>query len=102
MSEFVPVIICGGEGKRLWPLSSKKKPKQFIPMFDSKSLFELPLLRLKEINLPKNISQHLTKKDISIMIDIALLMERPLKNALGDEWKKIIQNMDLESLYKKM
>ncbi|WP_339041490.1 sugar phosphate nucleotidyltransferase [Candidatus Lariskella endosymbiont of Hedychridium roseum] len=28
--EVVPVILCGGVGKRVWPLSSDKMPKQFL------------------------------------------------------------------------
>ena len=27
---FVPVILAGGKGERFWPLSRKKKPKQFL------------------------------------------------------------------------
>ena len=29
-SKVVPVILCGGEGSRLWPLSRKSFPKQFL------------------------------------------------------------------------
>lgn len=40
------VILAGGEGKRLWPLSNELRPKQFIklPLFD-KSSFQLSILR---------------------------------------------------------
>lgn len=41
-----PVIMCGGSGTRLWPLSRKAFPKQFIPLYDGKSLFELTLDRV--------------------------------------------------------
>ncbi len=41
-----PVIICGGQGTRLWPLSRKNKPKQFLKIFDNKCLFELTIERL--------------------------------------------------------
>lgn len=33
------VILCGGSGTRLWPLSRKAFPKQFVDLFGSKSLF---------------------------------------------------------------
>ncbi len=33
------VILCGGSGTRLWPLSRKAYPKQFVDLFGSKSLF---------------------------------------------------------------
>jgi len=35
-----PVILCGGSGTRLWPLSLKKKPKPFLPLTGETSLFE--------------------------------------------------------------
>ncbi len=41
-----PVILCGGSGTRLWPLSRKAFPKQFIPLFGDKSLLQLTLERL--------------------------------------------------------
>jgi len=48
------VILCGGSGTRLWPESRQNLPKQFIPIFKGKSLFELTLERIKEINNQKN------------------------------------------------
>ena len=34
----VPVILCGGSGTRLWPLSRGSYPKQFLPLLDERSL----------------------------------------------------------------
>lgn len=42
---MINVILCGGSGTRLWPLSRKKTPKQFARMFGNKSLFEEALSR---------------------------------------------------------
>nr|WP_255327583.1 sugar phosphate nucleotidyltransferase [Lebetimonas sp. JH369] len=39
------IILCGGSGTRLWPLSRKLMPKQFIKLFDNKSLFQLTAKR---------------------------------------------------------
>lgn len=39
------VIMCGGSGTRLWPMSRIKNPKQFVPFFGNKSLFELTIER---------------------------------------------------------
>lgn len=39
------VILCGGSGTRLWPLSRTLMPKQFIRLFNGKSLFDLTLRR---------------------------------------------------------
>lgn len=46
---IVPVILAGGVGSRLWPLSREAMPKQFIQLFDGKSLFQQTLLRTKGI-----------------------------------------------------
>lgn len=43
---LVPVILAGGSGTRLWPLSREAHPKQFISLFEGKSLFQLTLDRL--------------------------------------------------------
>jgi mannose-1-phosphate guanylyltransferase/mannose-6-phosphate isomerase len=47
---ITPVILCGGSGTRLWPLSRKSFPKQFVPLFADKSLLQLTLDRLSEIS----------------------------------------------------
>lgn len=41
-----PVVLSGGSGSRLWPLSRAKYPKQFLPMLGSKSLFTQTLERV--------------------------------------------------------
>ena len=41
-----PVILCGGSGTRLWPLSRKSLPKQFVPLVGKHSLLELTLERV--------------------------------------------------------
>lgn len=46
---LINVILSGGVGSRLWPLSRKSRPKQYIPMFNGKSLFELCVERNKTI-----------------------------------------------------
>ncbi|WP_209346801.1 mannose-1-phosphate guanylyltransferase [Pontixanthobacter sp. CEM42] len=40
-----PVILCGGSGTRLWPLSRVDKPKPFLPLVGKRSLFEQTLDR---------------------------------------------------------
>jgi len=41
MSKITHVILTGGVGSRLWPLSRKSQPKQYLPLFEGKSLFEM-------------------------------------------------------------
>lgn len=45
-----PVVLCGGNGTRLWPLSRKALPKQFTPLIDGKSLLQMTLERLRSLN----------------------------------------------------
>ncbi|MDA9114022.1 mannose-1-phosphate guanylyltransferase/mannose-6-phosphate isomerase [Alphaproteobacteria bacterium] len=49
------IILCGGSGVRLWPISTEEKPKQFINFYNNFSLFELTLLRVKKFKLKKKI-----------------------------------------------
>ena len=44
-----PVVLCGGSGTRLWPLSRRAFPKQFVPIIGSKSLLQLTLERLGQL-----------------------------------------------------
>lgn len=39
------IILCGGSGTRLWPISRTLMPKQFVKLFNNKSLFQLTLQR---------------------------------------------------------
>jgi mannose-1-phosphate guanylyltransferase / mannose-6-phosphate isomerase len=41
-----PTILCGGSGTRLWPLSRKMYPKQFVPLVGNKTLFQSSAERL--------------------------------------------------------
>ncbi|WP_022671115.1 mannose-1-phosphate guanylyltransferase/mannose-6-phosphate isomerase [Hippea alviniae] len=43
------LILCGGSGTRLWPLSRKLMPKQFLKLFNGKSLFQLTIERNIEL-----------------------------------------------------
>lgn len=47
---IIPVILCGGSGTRLWPLSRAHYPKQFLRLVDDHSLLQNTLLRL--VGLP--------------------------------------------------
>jgi len=39
------IILCGGSGTRLWPISRTLMPKQFVKLFDNSSLFQMTLKR---------------------------------------------------------
>ena len=46
MTALTPVILCGGSGTRLWPLSRKSYPKQFVALMGDQSLFQMALHRM--------------------------------------------------------
>jgi len=48
-----PVILCGGSGKRLWPLSRNSHPKQFLKFFSGYSLFQETILRISQLSPDK-------------------------------------------------
>lgn len=54
--KITPVILCGGSGTRLWPLSRHSFPKQFISLKTQLSMFQNTLLRVKK----------LVRKDVNI------------------------------------
>src|SRR5246127_2189463 len=45
---IVPLIMCGGAGTRLWPASREVGPKQFLPLFGTRSTFQDTILRVSE------------------------------------------------------
>ncbi|MDZ4385096.1 MAG: sugar phosphate nucleotidyltransferase, partial [Candidatus Moranbacteria bacterium] len=49
------VILCGGSGTRLWPLSRKSFPKQFLSLYSDKSLIQETFLRMQKIMPAENI-----------------------------------------------
>lgn len=46
MTNLRPVVLSGGSGTRLWPLSTPELPKQFVSLFGGRTLFDLTLNRL--------------------------------------------------------
>ena len=42
---MINIILCGGSGTRLWPISRTLMPKQFVKLFNNKSLFQLTVER---------------------------------------------------------
>lgn len=47
---ITPVILSGGAGSRLWPLSRQQRPKQFLPVVDENTLFQSTVLRLNKLD----------------------------------------------------
>jgi mannose-1-phosphate guanylyltransferase/mannose-6-phosphate isomerase len=47
---FVPVVLCGGSGTRLWPLSRSHLPKQFLPLVSERTMLQETLARLRGLD----------------------------------------------------
>ena len=45
---IIPVVLAGGQGTRLWPLSRSARPKQFLPLTGQLSLFQETLKRVSD------------------------------------------------------
>lgn len=48
---MIPVIMCGGAGTRLWPVSRESMPKQFVPLVEDRSTFQQVLERVRDADL---------------------------------------------------
>ena len=61
------IILCGGNGTRLWPISRTLMPKQFIKLFDNKSLFQLTVERNSKLCdsqfIVSNVEQYFLSSD---------------------------------------
>src|ERR1700753_758809 len=51
MDRIIPLIMCGGAGTRLWPASREVRPKQFLPLFGTRSTFQDTLMRVSDESL---------------------------------------------------
>jgi len=74
------VILAGGSGSRLWPLSREMYPKQLLKLVSEKTLFQSTFYRLSEVILPQNIYTILNTKHLT---DIRLQL-----NQLKELYKK--------------
>lgn len=80
------VILSGGTGPRLWPLSRVEKPKQFLTLFSKNSLLKETLLRAKKLVPLKNIFivtnykyTNLIKKDLGKSFPHQNILSEPQK-----------------------
>ncbi|MHC5037003.1 MAG: mannose-1-phosphate guanylyltransferase [Planctomycetota bacterium] len=55
LPEIIPVIMAGGTGTRFWPLSTAKKPKQFLHLFGDRSLLRMSFERASTLAAPEKI-----------------------------------------------
>ncbi|MEL6403904.1 MAG: sugar phosphate nucleotidyltransferase [Chloroflexota bacterium] len=55
MENYVALILAGGGGTRLWPLSRKEKPKQMLPLVTNHSMFKVSVERLMPLFPPERV-----------------------------------------------
>lgn len=65
MSKIINVVLSGGVGSRLWPLSRKAKPKQYLPIFGGKTLFELTVERNQPLVSKVTLVGSIQNKDLA-------------------------------------
>ena len=87
--EITPVILCGGSGSRIWPLSRQNYPKQFLNLNGQETLLQQTLARLEAmpaLQAPILVANHeqrflvaeqLRQKDIN---DASIILESVGRN----------------------
>jgi len=53
--KLVSVVLCGGSGTRLWPLSREQYPKQLLSLVEDASMLQATVARLQERQLPEGL-----------------------------------------------
>lgn len=76
------VIMAGGAGVRLWPLSRKDRPKQLLRLFDGKSLLRRSYERVAALLPPERIGVITNQTHLPIVAEE--LPELPVDNLLGE------------------
>lgn len=84
---MIPVIICGGVGTKMWPLSTPTMPKHFLPLVNGESLFQLnwKMLRQRfeasEIYLQTNSTQaKIAQSQVPEIVHDNVLIEPETRN----------------------
>ena len=85
-NNLVAVIMAGGAGTRFWPLSTQEKPKQFIPLFNDRSLLRKSYDRLFGM-VPDERVIVLTNKSFVPLVG-EQLPQLPKHNIIGEPERK--------------
>ena len=91
-----PVVLCGGSGTRLWPLSRQSFPKQFIPLIGEKSLLQLTLERVAPLG--KHITCVSSEEHRFLVSDVAERAGLAVNQILEPQAKNTAAAMALAAL----
>jgi mannose-1-phosphate guanylyltransferase len=80
--DLVVVIMAGGVGTRFWPLSTEKRPKQFLDLFGNRTLLQKSLDRVSNLVPPDRILVLTNAAFVSMVQD--QLPEVPVENIIGE------------------
>src|SRR3989344_2121923 len=73
-------LFCGGSGTRMWPMSRKNLPKQFQPLVEKHSTYELMIKRLISNYPPHDIFPITTRDNVQWIVK--LTPQIPLENII--------------------
>jgi mannose-1-phosphate guanylyltransferase len=69
------IVLAGGKGTRLWPLSRQNYPKQFVEFLEGKSLFQLT--SESDVDIPR---MQQNKSDLFCCIGRVMLIQKGFRN----------------------
>lgn len=76
MTRRCALILCGGAGTRLWPLSTDERPKQFLPLLGERSLFQQTHARLADLVGPESIWIATVDRYVPLILEQVPSLER--------------------------
>lgn len=84
MPEAYAVIMAGGKGERLWPLSTPARPKQFLRILDGKSFLQVTVERITSL-IPKEKVLVITPKEFVLLVheDLDIPEENVIAEPMG-------------------
>ena len=83
---FKAVILAGGSGERFWPLSTAKRPKQFLRVFGGESLIRQCAKRLEALSALEDVYV-VTSKEL-LKMTRRELSELPPENIIGEPMRR--------------
>jgi mannose-1-phosphate guanylyltransferase/mannose-6-phosphate isomerase len=93
---ILPVILCGGSGTRLWPLSRKSFPKQFVPLVAGHSLLQLTAERVAPLG--PHLMVVAAEEHRFLVADALQGIARPVQAILEPEGRNTAAAMALAAL----